>query len=54
MFTYTQEEPVVYELPETGGGGAKPYVITGAALLVGAACLTACRDKRRKAGGRTS
>lgn len=54
VFTYTQEEPVVYELPETGGGGAKPYVITGAALLVGAACLTACRDKRRKAGGRTS
>lgn len=53
VFTYTQEEPVVYELPETGGGGAKPYVITGAALLVGAACLTACRDKRRKAGGRT-
>lgn len=54
VFTYTQEEPVVYELPETGGGGAKPYIITGAALLVGAACLTACRDKRRKAGGRTS
>lgn len=53
VFTYTQEEPVVYELPETGGGGAKPYVITGAALLVGAACLAACRDKRRKAGGRT-
>lgn len=53
VFTYTQEEPVVYELPETGGGGVKPYVITGAALLVGAACLTACRDKRRKAGGRT-
>lgn len=53
VFTYTQEEPVVYELPETGGGGAKPYVITGAALLVGAACLTACRDKRRKAGGPT-
>lgn len=53
VFTYTQEEPVVYELPETGGGGAKPYVITGAALLVGAACLMVCRDKRRKAGGRT-
>ena len=53
VFTYTQEEPVVYELPETGGGGAKPYIVTGAALLVGAACLTACRDKRRKAGGRT-
>lgn len=53
VFTYKQEEPVVYELPETGGGGAKPYIITGAALLVGAACLTACRDKRRKAGGRT-
>ena len=53
VFTYTQEEPVVYELPETGGGGAKPYIITGAALLVGAACLMVCRDKRRKAGGRT-
>lgn len=53
VFTYTQEEPVVYELPETGGGGAKPYIVTGAALLVGAACLAACRDKRRKAGGRT-
>lgn len=53
VFTYTQEEPVAYELPETGGGGAKPYVITGAALLVGAACLMVCRDKRRKAGGRT-
>lgn len=54
VFTYTQEEPVVYELPETGGAGTAPYVVTGAALLVGAACLTACRDKRRKAGGRTS
>lgn len=53
VFTYTQEEPVVYELPETGGGGAKPYIVTGAALLVGAACLMVCRDKRRKAGGRT-
>lgn len=53
VFTYTQEEPVVYELPETGGGGAKPYIITGAALLVGAVCLMVCRDKRRKAGGRT-
>ena len=54
LFTYTQEEPLAqYELPETGGGGAKPYVITGAALLVGAACLMVCRDKRRKAGGRT-
>lgn len=55
LFTYTQEEPLAqYELPETGGGGAKPYVITGAALLAGAACLMVCRDKRRKAGGRTS
>lgn len=53
VFTYTQEEPVVYELPETGGGGAKPYIVTGAALLVGAVCLMVCRDKRRKAGGRT-
>lgn len=54
VFTYTQEEPVAYELPETGGRGAKPYVITGAALLVGAACLMVCREARRKAGGRTS
>lgn len=53
VFTYTQEEPVVYELPETGGGGAKPYIVTGAALLVGAVCLMVCRDKRRKAGGCT-
>lgn len=53
VFTYKQEEPVAYELPETGGAGTAPYVITGAALLVGAVCLTACRDKRRKAGGRT-
>lgn len=54
VFTYKQEEPVAYELPETGGAGTAPYVITGAALLVGAACLMACRGKRGKAGGRTS
>ena len=51
VFTYTQEEPVVYELPETGGGGAKPYVITGAALLVGAVYLMACRGRRGMPGG---
>ena len=38
---------------EVSGGGAKPYIVTGAALLVGAVCLMVCRDKRRKAGGRT-
>lgn len=48
VFTYIQEEPVVYELPETGGVGAKPFVISGAALLIGAASLMLCRDKRRK------
>lgn len=51
VFAYTQEEPVVYELPETGGPGAKIFVVSGAVLLVGAASLMLCRDKRRKAGG---
>lgn len=53
VFVYTQEEPVVYELPETGGAGAKTFVIPGAVLLAGAASLLLYRDKRRKEGGRT-
>ena len=53
VFVYTQEEPVVYELPETGGAGAKIFVIPGAVLLAGAASLLLYRDKRRKARGRT-
>ncbi len=35
IFTYTQEEPVVYELPQTGGVGVQPYIIGGALLLAG-------------------
>lgn len=53
VFVYTQEEPVVYELPETGGAGAKTFVIPGAVLLAGAASLLIYRDKRRKECGRT-
>ena len=53
VLVYTQEEPVVYELPETGGAGAKIFVIPGAVLLAGAASLLLYRDKRRKARGRT-
>lgn len=53
VFLWLKEPLARYELPETGGGGTKPYIITGAALLVGAACLMVCREARRKAGGRT-
>ena len=54
IITYAQETDTAYTLPETGGSGVVWLYAVGAALLVGAAYRMVCRDRRGKAGGRTS
>lgn len=54
IITYAQETDTAYTLPETGGSGVVWHYAVGAALLVGAAYRMVCRDRRGKAGGRTS
>lgn len=48
ILAITQEEPVAYNLPETGGMGTQFYVLTGAALLLGGAAALLLYSKRRR------